>query len=538
MVFFVNEGGFGYVGGLNASSYPYTLTPVFPSNSGWSAHGDWRAAVNGEWSRNCVYSPNLFYGKNTTTQSTMLTSYDFTGWALNPTGAPVQNTIFNFAAGQTSNFGTTSTNCLPASAGTTAPNWTDWGGTTKNPPDAEMEVSFGIQQVIAYGAITFNVTNGSHVFTVASGGPLNIDGTDDMIWIDLGCNALTCPYSVQCVTGEASCYGGGGTSGMGGLLTTPWNGATGTESVRLSGGQDFASWAAVYFPGKGCAVLNTATGIVTADAATGVATGATALAPSGGLPNGFYLHGARLTPDGQYVDMSFDYCVPGAPANCVNGMGYMWQLTASAVADAVFPMCENSSGHCGGHKANGYKDVVNPASLVSENYIRSYAFNMATASPAQYLANSTVFSPCGAAGSDSHVNWVNVDTNDTYPWFVSTTTYGQTAQVPGSYNCGGIDEIFAVTPPANYEANPGTGTLYRFAHTMITGLSSDYQIGNSMEQCSDDGLFCIFSSDWSNNGVPSQLGTLGPSDLGTETCNPVSGTNMCRGDVFVVGLQQ
>ncbi|MGA7894708.1 MAG: hypothetical protein WCA49_15920, partial [Candidatus Sulfotelmatobacter sp.] len=617
LVFFINDGGNGFVGALN-TTYPFSLSHVYPNNPSWSEHGGFAGVADaGEWSRNCIYSPNLLYSP-AGAPSTALMSYDFTGWASNPSGGPATSTVFNYAAGSTGSWGTTSENCLPSTTGPSyfgtvtvasnvvtwvsgtqfssgwggsgmningsyysivsvnsatsmtvqggtgtggpyaysftpsPPYWTDWEATSKNPADAVFAIGFSATQSSNYGSpptantVSITVTNGSNVFTVAAttAGLLHTDGTNDMAGIFIGCNTNSCTYAIQCVTGETGCTGGG-TAGMGGLLTTPWTGATGTYSTHIWAGQDYATMLAVYMPGKGCAVLDTGTGVVTADSATGVVTGSTPLAPGGGYPtNGFYLHGARVTPGGRYVEMSFDSCVTGAPASCFNSMGYMWDLQASSIADAVFPMCGQTGGECTGHKTNGYGHVVNPIDPFPDNNIRAYGPNMASASPPYYTVNSTTLSPCTlGSDSDTHVNWVNVDANDTFPWITSSMLYADSAQIPGSYTCGFVDELFAITPPSPITA--ANGTLYRFGHSMITGLNGQYQVESGMEQISSDGNFAVFTSDWSCTsatcGAGGQLGTLGPEDLGTEACvNAATGseTNQCRGDLFIIGLQQ
>jgi hypothetical protein len=257
----------------------------------------------------------------------------------------------------------------------------------------------------------------------------------------------------------------------------------------------------IYRPGQGCARLNVGTGVITSD-----------FGPSGTMSttDRFYLHGARLTPDGNYVFLSTDFCVPGT-CSSVNGMGYVWDIATLTVE----PLCENLN-FCGGHNTNGFTHIVNQGKGFPQSLIRPYAGN-----PTPTAIASPTLDNCNHFGIDTHLSWQDVDAADTYPFLVTSTSFGPNAFAPGSYNCPLINEIFAV--------DPVNGTIYRFAHTLITGQSWDYVIQNGMGQVSDDGEYYMFGSDWN--------GTLGRFDLHSGPCvNSPAGPNACRGDLFMVNL--
>jgi hypothetical protein len=80
------------------------------------------------------------------------------------------------------------------------------------------------------------------------------------------------------------------------------------------------------------------------------------------------------------------------------------------------------------------------------------------------------------------------------------------------------DEILGV-------AADGSGKVWRFAHSFITGRSQSFATKYGIGSVSQDGRFFLFSSDW--------MGTLG-SQSQAAACSVAKD---CRGDVFVVELQ-
>jgi hypothetical protein len=496
LVFFAASEGIGYVAAFaTAKTEPYmSVSHVYPTGPG-SARGGWYANVaSGAWSRNCTATPNRLYLKGSPGEAAQITSYDFTGYASNPGGSPATATVYNFAAGSTGNWGTTSANCLPSNANS-ASGWREMGGTSHNPPDAAFSMAWSLVQGISLGVDTISVTNGSKAFKVSGPTPLDTSGSLRLAQIVI--DGTT--YVIATVNG----------GGMSGLLTTAYSGRSRSGlAMSIPNDQGTGTDVAIYRPGYGCAHLNTATGMMTSDfGQSGVVSGTT---------DRFYLHGARLTPDGRYVFMSTDVCVPGT---CIipSHMGYIWDVLAGSLTS----LCSNGLNNCGGHNADGFTQEVNQGGEFPQSEIRPF-----TDSPSpflQILSDRIVpLTNCGVAGGiDTHLSWEDVDVDDSFPFIVSSVLFASNAQRPGAYNCPMVDEVFGV--------NPKTGVISRFAHTLITGQSWNYMAQNGMGGMSDDGQFFMFGSDWA--------GMLGRYDLSSGPCvNNPAGPEACRGDVFVVNL--
>jgi hypothetical protein len=497
LVFFAASEGIGYVAAFATSTaQPYmSISHVYPTGPD-SARGGWFADVaSGAWSRNCAATPNRLYLKGSPGQAAQITSYDFTGYASNPSGSPATSTVYNFAAGSTGGWGTTSANCLPSNANS-ASGWREMGGTSHNPPDMAFSMAWSLVQGINLGVDTISVTNGSKVFKISGPTPLDASGSLTRAQIFIGNTS----YAIATVNG----------GGMSGTLITNYTGATGAAlPMSIPNDQGTGSDVAIYRPGYGCAHLNTATGVLTSD-----------FGPSGvvsGTSDRFYLHGSRLTPDGRYVFMSTDVCVPGT---CIipSHMGYLWDVSAGTLTS----LCSNGPNNCGGHNADGFTQIVNQGGEFPQSEIRPFT-NSPSPAFMQVLSDRIVpLTNCAVAGGiDTHLSWEDVDVDDSYPFIVTSTLFASNAQRPGSYNCPMVDEVFGV--------NPKTGVISRFAHTLITGQSWNYMAQNGMGGMSDDGQFFMFGSDWD--------GALGRYDLNFGACvNNPAGPNACRGDVFVVNL--
>jgi len=72
--------------------------------------------------------------------------------------------------------------------------------------------------------------------------------------------------------------------------------------------------------------------------------------------------------------------------------------------------------------------------------------------------------------------------------------------------------------------NNGSGTVYREAFTYNTGFeAADFDAQNTITNCSDDGKFCLYGSNWYNS-----LGNIGGTSL---TCT-ASGPAWLSGKVY------
>jgi putative Ig domain-containing protein len=500
-VLFGNTNGLGYVGALSyRQTAPYvSMSHLYPANPSWSTHGGWYAdETSGGWSWNCASTPNKLYLKNTISPAIAIQSYDFTGYATNPGGAPVTATVFDFRSGQTGSWGTTSANCLPSTATLSGSNWSELFSPTKSPADGAFEMAMALQQSLLSGVDTISIRSGSNEFAISGPTPLDASGHLTNAWIVIGGTQ----YAIATVN----------SGGMSGTLTTSCSGTCGSGlSVAIPSDQNSGFDIAVYKQGSGCAHLNTATGAITSDFGVSGTMSTT---------DRFYIHGARISPDGTYVFISLDICVTGFSCNSTEG--YIWNTSTLSVV----PLCAVDN-QCGGHNADGFTHIVNAGSPIGQMIIRPYGNEQpySTIIPEPPLP-PTGFSNCTAAALDTHNSWQDVDTADSYPVIISSTAFTPYTQLPGSYNCPLVNEIYGV--------NPRNGTIYRFAHNFITGSSWNYVLQNGMGSLSNDGAYQMFGSDWTNS---SGVGTLGRFDLASGSCvNSPSGASACRGDVFVVNL--
>jgi Putative Ig domain len=494
LAFLSSSDGLGYVGALSyRSTAPYmSLAHVYPANSAWSAHGGWFVnSSSGGWSWNCGSTPNRLYldfGAGGAANSTEIQSFDFTGWTSSPSSGPANAVVYNFMAGSTGSWGTTSSDCLSS---TYQPTWSELFGTTKNPADQVFAMGLSGVQGIASGIDTVSVTRGSNAFTVSGSTALRTDGSLSNAQILIA--GVT--YAIASVS----------SGGLSGTLTQNYAGASGSRlAMQVPSDQGTGMDVVAYKVGSGCVHLNTGTGAITGDfGATGTAS----------TSDRFYIHGVRITPDGSYAVISTARCVAGY--SCNTTLGYIWTIGTTTVV----PMCA-SPNDCGGHAVDGFTHIANNGASFPQLDTRLYGDSVM---PMRVIPSTAwPLTNCGVSSLiDTHLSWQDVDALDTYPLLVSTTAFGASAQTPGSYNCPLIDEVFAV--------DPTNGTIYRFAHTLITGLSWNYGLQNGLGQMSDDGQYFMFGSDWN--------GTLGRFDLGSGSCvNSPAGNSACRGDVFMVNL--
>lgn len=256
-----------------------------------------------------------------------------------------------------------------------------------------------------------------------------------------------------------------------------------------AGGQNTGVYAVVYRVGQGCSYYNTSTGAIGGDWGT---TGTVSTSDR------YPIHNVRLSKDGEWMVIDPGGCLTGVCA-----VRYFWQVGTTNVT-----ACRAGSD-CSGHWTEGYTHWINdPNEMITAGRLFS--------DPATY-SYLVAANPSGLIPPwDTHQSWNNADTSDSTPVFA--TTASATKPFPSAY----YNEILAT-------ATDGSGTVWRFCHTFITGplpgnsynFDAQYGIGS----VSQDGRFFIFTSDW--------MSSLG-STSGGATC--LVGSN-CRSDVFVVQLQ-
>jgi hypothetical protein len=261
-----------------------------------------------------------------------------------------------------------------------------------------------------------------------------------------------------------------------------------STSFSTTGGDGSAVWVVVWNRTNGCRWFNTQTGQVGGD-----------WGPAGtiNLADRFYLHGSRLSKDGNWVEVSFQSCV----SVCATGIQlYLWQIATNTLTACT------TANNCLGHSAFGYTHMVNSPTTPSQ---QTQAIR-----PLSNLNDQTSLWTDGPPSHipwDNHQSWENVITADNNPYLSSSST-----GVPIQYAWDNEIDGFTTN---------GAGIVYRFAHTFASGLSSFFSSANAIGSVSADGQFFAWSSDWE--------GTLG-STTGGAACTL---TTNCRSDVFIVELQ-
>jgi putative Ig domain-containing protein len=276
-------------------------------------------------------------------------------------------------------------------------------------------------------------------------------------------------------------------------FTETWNtrgGVSGDDTVfgmaySNGGGQGSGVYAVAYKVGSGCSILNTSTGQVGGDwGATGTIN----------IADRWTIHNAKLSKDGNWLIIVSDTCTS---AKCTVGP-YFWQVGTTNVGSC------GQGPHCTGHWTEGYSHFINNNQIGNQE---SRPLSDATA-----VSELTPMLPTTLQGTlDEHASWNNADSADSLPIIVSF--WSPSSPFPAAW----YNEITGV-------AADGSGKVWRFAHSFITGKSQVFNAFYGIGSVSQDGRFFLLSSDW--------MGTLG-SESGTSSCT--IGED-CRGDVFAVEL--
>ncbi len=470
----VGRGGEGYPMSLSFNGATCTPGRLYASNPSWSARGGWYLPSDDPgWSYTNPYLLFLFDATNPA-----IDSYNVSGYS--PTGTPPANVqVYDFRAGQTGSWGTTGNNCL---ASDYAMTWASFGKQNKATGllAADQVFAAGVSNAIVIaGAVSSGTfSNGETVTQSGTGATATLHFVHTNLYVDT-------------VTGSPN-NSGTWVGGASGAVFTP-------TALPTAAGQNFGTDAVAYKVGSGCSYLNTLTGTVTGDFGT---TGPV------GIGDRFTVHNAKISKDGNWLLLSFEFCL----STCTNNVNtsYIWQIgTTNLYAGCVSP------NDCGGHFTEGYSHFVNDdGSPTLQQISRLYGSN-STGSIISMGLPWTGSSCTGVNVVDTHQNWTNVDLLDTYPVF-QTTFLATPSTAANPYVCAGADEVQGI--------NPTTGTVYRFAHTYNSDQNVNFSTAETIGAVSQDGNYAMWSSDWE--------GTLG-STSGGSTC---ALTTTCRGDVFVVAL--
>jgi hypothetical protein len=293
------------------------------------------------------------------------------------------------------------------------------------------------------------------------------------------------PKPVYDFTSSSNCLPAG--------FTETWSstgGVSGDDTVfgmaySNSGGQGSGVYAVAYKVGSGCSTLNTQTGQVGGDwGAKGAIN----------IVDRWTIHNAKLSKDGNWLIIVSTTCTS---AKCSTGP-YFWQIGTTNVGS-----CGQGS-HCSGHWTEGYTHWINNNQVGNQE-------SRPLSDPAAVM-DLTLTVPMSSHGTlDEHASWNNADPADSLPFIVSF--WSPTSPFPAAW----YNEITGVAPD-------GSGKVWRFAHSFITGKSQVFNAFYGIGSVSQDGKFFLLSSDW--------MGTLG-SESGTSSCT--TGKD-CRSDAFVVEL--
>lgn len=293
------------------------------------------------------------------------------------------------------------------------------------------------------------------------------------------------PQAVYDFTSSSNCLPAG--------FTATWStrgGLSGDDTVFAmafsnNGNQGTGVYAAVYKAGSGCSILNTKTGQVGGDwGAKGTIN----------IADRWTIHNAKLSKDGNWLIIVSDSCTS---ASCTVGP-YFWQIGTTNIGSC------GQGPHCTGHWTEGYSHWINNNQAGNQE-------SRPISDPAAALDLTPILTIPNPTVLDEHASWNNADPADGLPFVVSF--YSSVTPFPAPW----YNEVTAVAPD-------GSGKVWRFAHSFITGKSQVFDAYYGIGSVSQDGRFFLLSSDW--------MGTLG-SESGTSGCT--IGQN-CRSDAFVVVL--
>lgn len=251
--------------------------------------------------------------------------------------------------------------------------------------------------------------------------------------------------------------------------------------------QDESDLVYIYDRRQGCRWYNTQTGQVGGQ-----------WGPKGtiSLPDRFFLHNARMTKSGKFVQL---VRAGGSPA--VGHRWLVWEIDSMKIS-----VCPDG---CSGHHALGYSHVLSPSGKTHplDLWLR----------PLDHLEQSISLISGLESGEkewyDSHLSWNNADPDDTVPVCFSTylDSNPPTPNAPLSVTGPWENEI-------DCAETDGKGSMvWRFAHTYSTAKNGFWS--SPRGNVSQDGRFFMFTSDWQD-----QLGKIPNGD-------------QYRTDVFIVELR-
>lgn len=290
---------------------------------------------------------------------------------------------------------------------------------------------------------------------------------------------------------DPKCLSGFGRITWSGTFTMSADGTAIGLGYSNSGGQETGTKVAIYFPGKGCRVLDTKTGTVTGDFGP--------VGPITGTALRFALHESVQTPNPDYVRMSTNNCFQpdGTTKRCT--AYFVWQTSTNKLTECgTLPP---SPPFCDGHAVLGFNGAANSGPLWYRLYsnINARLYALMPSHPQ----------------SDLHGSWPQSGAPpDSMPAFVFTTQVGR-PQGPNTYPFE--NEVVGFSPD-------GKGVTYREGFNWNSGLSSKFSCQNAIGHVSWNGKVAILASDGE--------GSFGGLD-GKPTCNLASGNCRCE----IIGIK-
>ena len=250
---------------------------------------------------------------------------------------------------------------------------------------------------------------------------------------------------------------------------------------------------AVYYPGKGCRVLNTETGEVTGD-----------FGPTGkvvGTNLRFALHEAVQAPNPDYATMSSNRCfnADGSESKCT--LYLVWETTSLNLRECgTWPF---SHPYCDGHGTLGW----NSWAKGGRYWLHPYD------APNNPDVNLIPF----PIGTDDHGSWPQIlGKPDTLPAFAFTTKVKKPA---GPNTIPFENEVVGFDPS-------GSGKIYREGFNWNSGWSSGFACQNAIGRVSWSGDLALLSTDG--------MGSFG-STSGSAECDLESGD--CRCEIIAIPLK-
>jgi len=255
-----------------------------------------------------------------------------------------------------------------------------------------------------------------------------------------------------------------------------FGGVEGMDSVATcafstTGGQGTGVYVCAYIDGSGYRMWNTLTGVVTGT-----------FGPLGSisLPDQFYIHNVKASKGPYWLVVSDSSHVTGT----VNTGGpYFWDVDSLNVT-AV------SRVWSGGHFTTSDQYFFNAGGPGFGNFV--YRQMLTPAKTSLLLTASQIpkgfVAPCdnhACLNGNQPVNMLFLTNTDTGKYTVLNPATGALSSYPSAW----YNEVQGISLD-------GSGLVYRFCHTFITGKSGNFSAANAIGVVDQQGKFFAFTSDW------------------------------------------